>query len=195
MLPSHPNIVWYQFDISEIADPSGSRHTTDAFAFQKIVGSGSCVSGLAFPTVTIDLSAGVQDSYVSRPIALIFRLNSVASGSGINDFRFYLSKDTALRGDNNQPFAFVHMKSSGIWQPNCSLPSGVGDKLTLNEIPDSPNVLRQDGKLFINGTGDSQVSQYIYLSVVVPSRYPLGVYGICGSGDLEFALKYKLGDV
>lgn len=192
----HPNLVWYQFDTTEVADPSGSRHIEGgSFAFQKVVSSGICVSGLAFPTVTIDLSAGVQDSYISRPVALIFRLNSVTSGSGINDFRFYLSKDTALRGDNNQPFAFVQMTASGIWQPNCSLPSGVGTKFNLNEIPASPNVLRQDGKLFINGTGDSQVSQYIYINVVVPSRYPLGTYGICGSGDLEFALKYKMGDV
>ncbi len=195
MTNEHPNVVFYIFDTSEIADPSGSRHTTDAFAFTKVVGSGSYASGLIFPDITIDLSEGVQDNYYSRPVALIVRLNSIDSGSGINDMRLYLSKDSALRGDNNQPFAFVQMVSSGIWQYNSVLPSGAGTRMNVNEIPISPNVFRQDGKLFLNGVGDSDVSQYVYINVVAPSRYPIGNYGIGASGELEFCLKYSTGDI
>ena len=195
MLPTHPNLVWYQFDTTEIADPSGSRHTTNAFAFQKVVGSGVCVSGLAFPTITMDLSEGYKDNYVSIPVALIFRLNSVADGSGINDFRFYLSKDSALDNDNNEPKPYVQMQVSGTWQPNAALPSGAGDKMVLNNIPISPNVFRQDGKLFIDGVGDADVSAYILMNVIIPNRQELGQFGICGSGNLEFALKYGTGDI
>jgi len=189
----HHGLEWIQFDTTEIADPSGARNGTSAFAFQKIVGSGICVSGLVFPTITINLSEGYKDGHASTPVALIFRLNDISSGSGINDFHFYLSEDSALRGDNNQPFAFVQYATSGIWQPNGALPSGVGTKLTLNNITTSPNVFRQDGALFMNGIGDSDVSQYIYLNVVVPDRQTLGTYGICGSGSLSFTLKYTMG--
>lgn len=191
----HPGLEWIQFDTTEIADPSGSRNGTSAFAFQKIVGSGICVSGLTFPTITINLSEGYKDGHASTPVALIFRLNNISYGSGINDFHFYLSEDSALRGDNNQPFSFVQYAVSGIWQPNGVLPSGIGIKMNLNEIPISPNVRRQDGALFIDGIGDSDVSQYIYLNVVCPDRQELGTFGICGSGNLEFALKYNTGDV
>jgi hypothetical protein len=192
----HPNLVWYAYDTTEIADPSGARHLVDgSFAFVKVLGSGVCVSGLAFPTITLDLSEGYKDNYVSIPVAIIFRLNSVTDGSGINDFRFYLSKDSALDNDNNEPKPYVQMQASGTWQPNAVLPSGAGDRMVLNNIPISPNVLSQDGKLFIHGTGDADVSQYIFLNIVVPNRQELGIFGICGSGNLEFALKYSTGDV
>ena len=189
----HPGLEWIQYDTTEIADPSGSRHLgAAAFAFQKVVGSGICVSGLVFPTVTIDLSDGYKDAHVSVPIALIFRLNSVADGSGISDFYFYLSKNSALNNDGNEPKPYVQMVTSGIWQPNGVLPSGVGTKMTLNNMTASPNVFRQDGKLFIDGTGDSDVSEYILMNIVCPDRQSLGTFGICGSGNLEFTLKYTM---
>ena len=195
IMNQHPNLIWYQYDTSEIADPSGARDGTTAFAFQKVVGSGVCVSGLSFPTVTLNLSEGYKDGHVSVPTALLFRLNSVTDGSGINDFHFYMSENSALNNDGNEPKPFIQMTNSGIWQPNCVMPSGTGTKLTLNNITTSPNVFRQDGKLFIDGIGDLDASQYIYLNVVVPDRQELGTFGICGSGNLSFTLKYTMGDV
>lgn len=87
------------------------------------------------------------------------------------------------------------MAVSGIWQPNCSLPSGIGTRMTAGEIPAFANVLRQDNKIFIEGIGDLEVSQYIYLNIVVPSIYSLGDFGICGSGNLRFSLLYNYSEI
>lgn len=188
-------ITWYSFDTSEISDPSGERHINGgAFAFEKVVGSGVCVSGLQFPEIEADLT-NPQDNYTSRPVALIFRLDDISVGSGINSFRFFLYKDSALKGEGIMPDAFVQVNTSGIWQPNCTMPSGAGTRLTLGDEPSFANVLRQDGKNWIDSTSDSDVSQYIYINVVVPSIYPIGDFGICGSGELSFGLKYDYAEI
>jgi len=194
MLDAIPQLTFYQFDTTE-SSPSGQRHVKGgSFAFEKVLSSGICVSGLQFPDVVLDLSNPVE-SYASTPVAIIFRIDDISVGSGIDNFRFYLSKDSALNGYGNEPRAFIQMAVSGIWQQNCVLPSGAGEKLVADTIPTYPNVFRQDGKVFIDGIGDSSVSQYIYLNVIVPSGFPLGDVGICGSGNLEFCLLYDYAEI
>jgi len=185
-----PGLTWYQFDTTELSNPSGERHIEGgAFAFERAIASGTCASGMAFPQITMEVP-GYADHYVSRPVAVIFRLSTIASGSGIADMRFYLTEDAALSGDGNEPKAFVQIAVSGQWLPNCTMPSGANDKMYKNVIPAVANVSGQAGQFAIEGTNDNFVSQYIYMNVVVPSRYPVGDYGICGSGQLRFCLLY-----
>lgn len=195
MVNDIPELSWYQYDTSELSDPSGERNIAGgAFAFHKIVSSGICTSGIEFGDVVFDLTTPSVE-YVSTPIALLFRMDSIARGSGIDDFKFYLADDSALNGYGIQPRAFVQMTHSGIWQPNCTLPSGAGTKMEV-AVPETINVYRQDGYLaYLNGIGDLDVSEYIYMNVVVPQNFPMGIAGICGSGNLTFCLKYQYGDL
>lgn len=195
-----PDIHIYQFDTSEIASPSGVRHIEEgSFAFVRRVGLGCLnyaglgTSGVMdFGDIGINL-INPQSSFTSEVVALIFRL--AGSGVGISNMRLHLSDNSALTGpatDVGIPPAFVQMTNSGIWQPNAQLPSGAGTQLTIS-VP-SQNVFRQDGKTFLVEAQDRDVSQFIYLNVVVPIDFPVGDFGICGSGLLRFNFVFDYWD-
>jgi len=185
-----PWLRWYQFHTEEFSDPSGERHIPGGpFAFDKVVGSGTCVSGISFPEVTIE--AGGDDLYyASTPIALVFHLENISSGSGVGGLRFFLEDGSALLGDGSEPTAFIQMQVSGSWAPYLSMPSGYGTTLVAGQTPELTNVFRQNNGVTIEGITDTWVSQYIYLNIIIPSHFPLGTYGVCGSGNLRFAVLY-----
>ena len=190
-----PGLTWYQFDTIELSNPSGERHIEGgSFAFEKAVASGTCASGMSLPELIIEIP-GYQDNYVSRPIAMICRLSTIEAGSGISGLKFYLTEDSALDGDGTEPKAFIQMAVSGQWLPNCTMPSGANDRMHKNAFPLVANVSGQAGQFEINGVTDYEVSQYIYLNVVIPSRSPIGDYGICGSGQLRFCLLYDYAQI
>jgi len=191
MVNEIPELKWYQFHTDEFSDPSGERHIVGgAFAFDKVVASGTCVSGIDFGDISL-VVGGSQTHYVSTPIALVFHLNSVVRGSGVDGLRFYLADDTALDGNGSEPKPFVQMFVSSTWQPFLTMPSGTGDKMVPDVVPFLSNVKRQDGLNYIEGITDEWVSQYIYMNIVVPSHYLVGDYGVCGSGSLRFAVAYN----
>lgn len=196
MIP-FPDIHIYQFNTSEIADPSGTRHIEGgSFAFVKRVGlncgdySGAGTSGiLDFGRIRIN-TAAPSDPIASDVIALIIRLAS--SGVGIANMRLYLTDQTALTRpalDVGKPSPFVQMIPSGIWQPNPTLPSGAATRLT-NIIGKTANFNRQDGKSYIAASEDRDVSQYIYMNMIIPYGFPLGAFGSCGSGLLRFGIAF-----
>lgn len=186
-----PELRIYQFHTTEFSDPSGERHIPGgAFAFDKVVSSGTCVSGIDFGEISL-VVGGSQTHYVSTPIALVFHLDSISRGSGVDSLRFYLAEDSALDGDGSEPKPFVQMSVNSNWQSYITMPSGTGTKMITNNIPSLANVRRQNGALNIEGITDEWVSQYVYLNLVVPSHYLVGDYGICGSGSLRFAVLYN----
>jgi hypothetical protein len=201
MTLNFPDIHIYQFDTSEIASPSGNRHIEDgSFAFVRRVGldcltySGAGTSGtLGFGEINVDLTNPKSHSE-SDVIALVFRLAS--SGVGISDMRLYLTDNTALTepaADVGVPSAFVQMATSGnIWAHNPLLPSGAGTQLTTS-IP-STNIRRQDGKIYLTGLQDRDVSEFVYMNLVVPIGFPVGIFGVCGSGLLRFNLLFDYWD-
>jgi hypothetical protein len=190
MVNEIPWLRWYQFHVDEFSDPSGERHIPGgAFAYDKTVGSGTCVSGISFPEITIKVGSN-KDNYASTPIALVFHLSNIDSGSGVGGLRFYLDQGSALDGDGMPPKAFIQMIVSGQWQPFLTMPSGYGTPLVPGVVPELSNVFRQNGGNTLENITDDWVSQYVYLNVVIPNHFPLGTYGICGSGSLRFAVLY-----
>lgn len=188
-----PDIHIDQYDTSEIASPSGQRHIEGgSFAFRRRVSLGCLTYGavgtsgsMQFSDVKINV-ASPQSEYASKVTALVFRLAS--SGVGISNMRLYLSDNDALTqpaADVGAPPAFVQGTSSGTWQPNALLPSGAG--VILGTSPASAlAVLRQDGEGYLTGAQDRDVSQFVYLNLIVPVDFPRGNFGVCGSGLLRF---------
>lgn len=196
-----PDIHIYQYDTSEIASPSGTRHIEGGnFAFRRRVGLGCINYGaigtsgvLDFGEISINLTSPTSD-FTSDVTAITFRLAS--SGVGISSMRLYLSDDSALTGpasDVGVPPAFVQMTASGsIWVHNPLLPSGAGTKLTTT-VP-LPNVFRQDGAIFLAETQDRDASEFVYLNLVTPVDFPVGDFGVCGSGLLRFNFVFDYWD-
>lgn len=190
-----PELRWYQYHTDEWGDPSGERHIPGgAFAFDKIASSGTCVSGIDMGSIELTVG-GSATHYVSTPIAIVFHLDNIGRGSGVDGLKFYLAEDSSLYGDGSEPQPYVQMLVSGQWAPFLSMPSGAGTKLLLNNIPSLANVKRNDGLYYIEGTTDEWTSEYVYLNMVVPSHYPVGTYGVCGSGSLRFATAYSYYDI
>lgn len=196
-----PDIHIYQFDTSEIASPSGTRHIEGGnFAFVRRVSLGCLNYGgvgtsgvLNFGEISINLT-NPQSEFTSDVVALVFRLAS--SGVGISNMRLHLSDETALTqpaADFGTQQAFVQMTASGsIWQHNPLLPSGAGTQLTTS-VP-LQNVFRQDGAIFLAETQDRDVSEFVYINIVAPIDYPIGDYGVCGSGLLRFNFLFDYWD-
>ena len=188
-----PDIHIYQYDTSEVASPSGQRHIEGgSFAFRRRVGLGCLTYGavgtsgtMMFDDIKINVAAP-QSEYASRVAALTFRV--AKSGVGISNMRLYLTDNDALTqpaADVGSPPAFVQVTSSGTWQPNALLPSGTGDVLATS-LAGAHVVRRQDGEGYLAATSDKDVSQFVFLNLVVPIDFPKGNFGVCGSGLLRF---------
>jgi len=200
---SQPEVRIFEYDTAEIADPSGTRHIPGgSFAFKQRVSLGCMTADPANPGTTsgtivfeglkFEIVNGVApDNDASKVTALTIGVGGI--GSGISDLKLYLAEDTGLTIPANsvgQDPAFLQFAVSGTWQPNPVWPSGITDRLTTT-IPTNPNVFRQDGANVLISNDDQNASQFIYLNLVVPWGFPLGEYGVCGSGLVRLGLLFN----
>jgi len=79
--------------------------------------------------------------------------------------------------------------TSGVWVPNVSFPSGHGQEFS-SILPDGFNVRQVDGRNEITSYTDSEVSEYVYMRMFVDVNFPIGTFGICGSGLLRPRLTF-----
>lgn len=191
-----PIIKWHEYSVAETASPIGVRHIEGAgFAFVQVLAlgcqtyTGPGTSGtLDFGPIEFNFAAPV--SHIESDVkAVVMRM--ATSGFVIDNMRLYLTDDTGLRvaRDAGLDPAFIQMTTSGIWQPNALLPSGVGTRLTTS-VPSAPNVFRQDGGSRIDRNDDHDVSQFLYMNLVAPIGMPLGLFGVCGSGLVRVGLQF-----
>lgn len=195
-----PIVDFFQFNTSEIADPSGTRHISGgSFAFQQRLSTGcrkstgNTSSGtLVFENLIFDATAP-RSHLESKVTALVIR--TATSGVALSNLRLFLGTATALNYpiDRGLDPAFIQIAPSGSWQPNSLLPSGAGTRLTA--IPGFlPNVKRQDGENALIANDDANVSQYIYMNLVIPYGGAFGQFGACGSGQLQIKLLFDFFD-
>lgn len=194
-----PIVEIFEYDTAEIADPGGLRHIAGgSFAFRQKVSLGCSVatpgvqstSGvLRFESLRFD-SGNLTSHIESKVTAITFHL--AASGTAISNMRLYIVDNTALMagpGDTGTEPARLQFAVSGIWQPNSTLPSGITGELPTS-VPSDSNVARQDGTPTLFNTDDRNASQYVYMNVLVPLGFPLGTFGVCGSGLLRLGLVF-----
>lgn len=199
-----PVIRFFEFDTAEVASPVGVRTTPGAsFAFVQIIASGcqtadpnfpSTTSGtLIFAGTTFEVLGGMPPSHLESKV-VGFTVNLATSGTAISDMKLYLTDDSALvdpAADVGVDPAFVQIVGSGSnWLPFSLLPSGAGTRLT-RAVPAEPNINRQDGGNALLGQDDLNSSEFIYMNLVIPFNFPIGDFGICGSGNLRFGFSFN----
>lgn len=200
---SLPEIRIFSYDTAEIASPSGTRNIAGgSFAFNYRVASGCQMPNPLLPNSTsgtllfenlifnaTEDNSNISDHFESKVACITFNLAS--SGQAISDMRLFLRKDSALAASTwyGLNSGFVQMSTSGVWAYNGILPSGAGTRLTTN-YPIQSNIFRQDGKNGLFGQDDQNSSQFVYMNVVLPNGFPVGTYGICGSGVLRFGFLF-----
>ncbi len=193
-----PVVEIFEWDITEIADPAGTRHLAGgSFAFKQKVSLGCAVADplipstsgtLIFQDLTFNINAAPSHKE-SRVAPLTIRVST--SGNGISNMRLYLTQNSVFQASLDQGLdaGFIQIATSGIWQPNGVLPSGAGTRLTT-AIPSSFNIKRQDGAFGLVAEDDANVSEYIYTNVVIPFGTSFGEFGACGSGLLTLGLAF-----
>jgi len=189
-----PIIEFFEFNTSEIANPAGTRHIPGgSFAFKQRLSTGckkstgNTSSGtLVFENLNFN-AASPTSHLESKVTAVVVR--TATSGVAISNLRLFLGNSSALNYpiDQGLDSAFIQIAPSGTWQPNCVLPSGQGTRLSA--IPGLlPNIKRQDGDNALIANDDANVSQYIYMNLVIPYGGAFGQFGACGSGQLQIKL-------
>lgn len=204
---TQPDLRIYAYDTDEIASPVGTRHIPGgSFAFMHRVALGCLTASESNPggtsgtlifdrtKFTIENSVVTEPHHASKVAALTFNLGDLGnSQSGVSDLRLYLAEDTGLTIPAQSvglDSAFIQFVASGDWKPGFTLASGQAPRLTRT-IPTSPNVFRQDGKNVLAGSDDSNSSQFVYLNLIIPWGFPLGTYGVCGSGLVRLGLLFN----
>lgn len=196
VLPAPPIIEIFEYDTSEVSTPIGSRHIEGgAFAFVQRVSlgceeyTGIGTSGiLSFQDVKFNPNS--PTSHISSKVSSMV-LRMATSGARLSGFKVFLGQGSALSGslDVGLNPAIIQYSNSGIWQPNPIWTSGIVSELP-SIVPDIPNLYRQDGKNRIDGNNDFDVSEFMYMNLIVPFGYPLGTFGVCGSGLLRIGIVY-----
>jgi len=198
-----PLIRVFAWDVAEIASPVGSRTVPGgSFAFKHMVSSGcmtadplnpATTSGvLLFEGTKFDLTNLPPPPHLaSKPACLTFNLAN--SGVAVSDLSLFLIDDSALRAGvwSGAGSGIVQIMQGGSsWLYNLSMPSGSSPVLTTS-IPSIPNVRRQDGTAALAAQDDLNSSEFVYLNLILPIGFPLGSFGVCGSGLLRFGLVFN----
>jgi len=182
-----PSITFRQFDVSNFADPSGTRHLktgdTDVHpAFTKVLGT----------TVNQHLDFGINNISNSginsaTKVVLAHMDNSGDLTTQLYNMKLWLPSTTSFQGTVRfNLFKSSYLTSSG-WKPNYVVQNNSLEQVSTS-LPSSGNILRQDGSSTITGSGDSQVTEWIYLSVYTGTDEPVGLKGGPGLNTFRFRL-------
>jgi len=164
---ANPSVQILQFMTT--VNPSGFRHIP---ASGKLLGTGP-TEFLDFGSLAISNIARICDTKMC-----IFRVSDMGSASGVYDLKFYLKSATAWGPGT---YRFLHDIQQHWQGANFALLAADDDISTA--IPASQNLFATNGSHAISGIGDADVSEYIYLAVLVDTDVPFGTMrGQSGSG-------------
>ena len=186
-----PQIQFSSWDNSELADPIGTRHlVSGAFAYDKLLGTGC---GLALALNNLKLNAGANQPFVGSDIAVVnvsIPNFGELQSSGLNavyNMRLWIPAGSGSIIDT--PGAHLEFFTSGLWVPNAGFPSGHGQEFS-RVLPSQFNLRQVDGRAELTSYNDTEVSEYIYMRMFMDSQFPLGTFGVCGSGSLRPRLSF-----
>jgi hypothetical protein len=182
-----PIITFRQFDVSNYADPSGARHlkTGDASvhaAFTKSLGT-AANQHLDFGINDITTS-GVNSA---TKVVLAHMDSSGDLTTQLFNMKFWLASVSSFEGTvRYNMFKSSYVASSG-WKPVYVLQNNSLEQVQT-VLPSSGNILRQNGVATITGSGDAQVTEWVYLSVYTDRNEPVGLKGGPGLNTFRYRL-------
>ncbi len=160
------------------ASPSGSRHLISHASFKRILASGQGLASMAFGALDfskVDISIG---SGISKTCCFTFRIRHIDTpNTRVHNMRIWASDLSDFLTPHTNKLVF---ETSQNWVQNKVLPvsyMGNKSKWLPTSLPESQNLLRTGGKYTIYGSGDSHVSQYVYMALAASGTTPIGEYG------------------
>ncbi len=171
-----PTIVFRQFAVSGV-DPSGFRAQDTHPSFIKQLGVGADEQ-LDFGSNDISISG------VNSPTR-VASAHMEASGdltTQLFNMKFWLPSVTSFEGT----VRFNMLTSSG-WLQNEVVQNNSVQQVPVT-LPTSGNILRQDASGIITGSGDAEVTEWIYLSVFTGTDESPGIKGGAGQNTFRYRL-------
>ncbi len=166
-----------EWDIAGVS-PSGSRHLTNHASFKRILASGAGPASISFDALDlsrVDISTG---SGVSRTCCFTFRVRKFDTpNTRVSNMKVWASDMSDFLTPHTNKLVW---ETSNAWVQNKTLPVSYmadKDKWMPTSLPESQNLNRMDGKYTISASGDSHVSQYVYVAFAASGTTPLGEYG------------------
>lgn len=184
-----PEIQFSSWRNSELGDPNGTRHLVSGhFAYTKLVSTG-CDDALVFPGLI--LNAGENEPFAQSDVVVLNisvsnmgELN--ASGlSTVYNMRLWIPSGSVL----DEPGSNLEFQTSPVWTPNLVFPSGGGQQFS-RELPSQFNVRRINGQAELTSFNNDHVSEWIYMKMFLDADFPIGTFGVCGSGTLRVRLTF-----
>jgi len=173
------------------SDPSGWRHLTFHPSFVKILASGTGGASLNFQSFDLQSTNISSGSGVSKTKSFLFRIAKFTSpgitrvhkmriwASDLSDFLIPQAVRILFRtsGPWMSGFAFVpeDVVNQNYWLPN--------------SLPEFQNLRRTDGGFTIHGSGDADVSEWVYMALFASGTLPLGEYGDTFDGPSGFNVR------
>lgn len=165
-----------QWDVSG-ADPSGSRHLKTHASYMKILGSGQGIASTTFPWLDLGPTNISTGSGISKTRCFTFRIRKLPTpNTRVSNMRIWCSDNSDFLTPET---AKVIFETSSTWVANKVLPTSYlinRNKWMPTSLP-TENLRRTDGGLTIHGSGDADVSQYVYVALASSGNTPLGEYG------------------
>lgn len=184
-----PIIQFSSWDNTELADPIGTRHlVSGAFAYDKLLGLG-CGLAMAFNGLKLDTTQPFIGSDVAIINMSVSNMGELQA-SGLNavyNMKLWIPAGSGSVIDT--PGAHLEFFTSGQWVPNVDFPSGHGQQF-LRTLPTQFNVRQNAGRAELTSYTDDETSEYVYMRIFLDERFPLGTFGICGSGSLRPRLTF-----
>lgn len=178
-MPIPPVFKYNEFDIADIT-PSGERHTMAASGWIKELGIGA---GEFLDFGSKNITNGKQTSVSKAIVGYVTNMND--ANEAVYNLRFYVTDFSSFTGGT---FSFNGFPS-GTWMSGLSTnPLTDASGLFIpGAIPSGQNWWREAGGVFdrtdiafqeITASGlDTEVTQFMYLSVGVDTDVPVKTYG------------------
>lgn len=171
-----PNIIFRQFNVAGV-NPSGFRAEDTHASFTKQVGVGA----------NAQLDFGSNDITISGVNSATRVVSAHMESSGdlttqLFNLKFWLPSATAFDGT----VRFNMLTSSG-WLQNEVVQNNSAQQVSTT-LPSSSNILRQDGSAVIQGSGDTEVTEWVYLSVFTGTDENPGLKGGAAANTFRYRL-------
>ena len=193
--PDRVNVVPVisEFDVNSPV-PSGSRHLTTHPSFVGTLASGRGLASFSFDDLDMQSVNIGPGSGISCTKVFLFRVNEFdcPDNSRIANIKVWASDTSDFLTDDTHRVVFETYRT---WQSGLALPVEFltrPDKALPKRLPEFQNLYRQDGKTTIWGSGDADVSEWIYTAVAASGTLPLGQYGLTPSSGFRLRVTYEL---
>jgi hypothetical protein len=161
-----PVVKFHEFAVSG-TNPSGSRPLTTHPSFVKEL---STTAGEFLNFGSLNITNNKQQSETKAVVAFVTDMQDATEA--LFNLRFWLP---TISDFTTGTFSFNGYASEN-WIQNIALTDSSG-LFTPTVLPSGQNWLRQDGGTEITGSGDNQVTQFMYLGITFDTDVSNGVYG------------------